>query len=403
MATARWIFTLERSGLAASIMPLAFAVFLAAVPRYGVHTGLLFGFLLLVVVGLSSVAVVAGRSAARDRRDGDGARLRHLARDVLFDQRLACGGGVHGRVCDLPCARAARRRPRRPSVFRLGARARLCGPSLLFVFPVIVGIEPATASPLVPFAGLFVVSRGDRVARARDESEAGCTLSPRFCRGGRGVVVGDDTWWPIAWALRSCSMRRSRCSTWECRSPGGAKAEMDPRWGGGALLIASLALLLFLAAGPQRRPRSGASRCCWRSSTPACSSRAPPAPCRCCRWSARCSRGSCSPCGGTTPRPPSGYARRCSCSSGSRSSCSAATPGRTRTHPRGPPGHRAALQLPPRRLSGAGRPVLPLRGRAELAVGGAAVAAFRRARRDDAGDHRRGAQRRDAGAASPAV
>ena len=55
--------TLEQSGLAASAMPLAFAIFLAAVPRYGAHTGLLFGFLLLVVVGLSAVAV-----ARRDDR-----------------------------------------------------------------------------------------------------------------------------------------------------------------------------------------------------------------------------------------------------------------------------------------------------------------------------------------------
>ena len=49
--------TLEHSGLAASIMPLAFAIFLAAVPRYGEHTGLLFGFLLLIVVGLWGVSV----------------------------------------------------------------------------------------------------------------------------------------------------------------------------------------------------------------------------------------------------------------------------------------------------------------------------------------------------------
>src|SRR5437762_3480374 len=55
--------TLEQSGLAASAMPLAFAVFLAAVPRYGVQTGMLFGFLLLVVIGLSAVA-----AARRDDR-----------------------------------------------------------------------------------------------------------------------------------------------------------------------------------------------------------------------------------------------------------------------------------------------------------------------------------------------
>src|SRR5436190_9006470 len=49
--------TLEQSGLAASAMPLAFAIFLAAVPGYRVDTGLLFGFLLLIVVGLSAVAI----------------------------------------------------------------------------------------------------------------------------------------------------------------------------------------------------------------------------------------------------------------------------------------------------------------------------------------------------------
>ena len=43
---------LDRTTVAASAMPLLFAVFLAAVPRYGAHGGLLFGFLLIVVGGL---------------------------------------------------------------------------------------------------------------------------------------------------------------------------------------------------------------------------------------------------------------------------------------------------------------------------------------------------------------
>src|SRR5207247_1729939 len=48
---------LSRAGVATSIMPLVFAVFLAAVPEYGAHTGLLFGFLLIVDAGLLAVAI----------------------------------------------------------------------------------------------------------------------------------------------------------------------------------------------------------------------------------------------------------------------------------------------------------------------------------------------------------
>ena len=62
-ATARWTATLERPGLAASAMPLVFAVYLAAVPAYGAHAGLLFGFLLLVDAGLLAVAIARARRA----------------------------------------------------------------------------------------------------------------------------------------------------------------------------------------------------------------------------------------------------------------------------------------------------------------------------------------------------
>ena len=50
-------WTLEKIGLAAAAMPLLFAVFLAAVPQYGARPGLLFGFLLIVDVGLLAVTI----------------------------------------------------------------------------------------------------------------------------------------------------------------------------------------------------------------------------------------------------------------------------------------------------------------------------------------------------------
>ena len=49
---------LERTGAAAALMPLLFAVYLASVPRLAVDPALLFGFLLLLDVGLLAIAIV---------------------------------------------------------------------------------------------------------------------------------------------------------------------------------------------------------------------------------------------------------------------------------------------------------------------------------------------------------
>src|SRR5439155_25685201 len=49
--------TLDRSGLMASAMPLVFAVYVSAVPAYGAHAGLLFGFLFLIDAALLAIAI----------------------------------------------------------------------------------------------------------------------------------------------------------------------------------------------------------------------------------------------------------------------------------------------------------------------------------------------------------
>ena len=72
---------LEQSGLAASAMPLVFAVFLSAVPGYGARAGLLFGFLLIVVLGIAAVAIA--------RRDGVLHAMGGLATLLVFGVWLA--------------------------------------------------------------------------------------------------------------------------------------------------------------------------------------------------------------------------------------------------------------------------------------------------------------------------
>jgi uncharacterized membrane protein len=243
--------TLERSGLAASAMPLAFAIFLAAVPRYGVHTGLLFGFLLLIVVGLSAVAV----ARQDDRLHAIGATATVLVFAIWLATSYASSGWrmvvawtvVFATFYAL--APLAADRWRRPFSL-IGSRATYAAPVLLFVFPVIVRIEPATASPLVPFAALFVVLLV--IAwRALATTESGLYFVAAFF-----AVAAEASWSAthlVAGRLGGAVILYAAFALFYLGVPLAWRRrwqEMDPRWGGGALLIASLGLLLFLAGGP---------------------------------------------------------------------------------------------------------------------------------------------------------
>jgi uncharacterized membrane protein len=243
--------TLEQSGLAAAAMPLAFAIFLAAVPRYGVHTGLLFGFLLLMVGGLSAVAI----ARRDDRLHAIGAAATVLVFAIWLATSYTSSGWrvvvaftvVFAALYAL--APLAADRVRRPFSW-LGGRAVYAAPVLLFVFPVIVRIEPATASPLVPFAALFVVL-GVIAWRALATNEAGLYFVAAFF-----AVAAEASWSAthmVADRLGAAVTLYAAFALFYLGVPLAWRRQhlaMSPRWGAGALLIASLALLLFLAAGP---------------------------------------------------------------------------------------------------------------------------------------------------------
>src|SRR5262249_6662011 len=52
--------TFDVLGIAGATLPLFFAVFVAAVPSYGAHYDILFGFLLLICTGLAVIAIARG-------------------------------------------------------------------------------------------------------------------------------------------------------------------------------------------------------------------------------------------------------------------------------------------------------------------------------------------------------
>ena len=95
-------------------------------------------------------------------------------------------------------------------------------------------------------------ARGDRVARAADD-EAGLYFVAAFF-----AVAAEASWSATHLVADRLGAAIVLYAAFGAVLPGRAARlaarigrEMYPRWGGGALLIASLALLLFLAAGPQ--------------------------------------------------------------------------------------------------------------------------------------------------------
>ena len=241
---------LDQSSVVASAMPLAFALFLASVPQYGDHAGLLFGFLLLVVIGLSVVAIVQ----RDDRLHAFGAAAAVLVFAVWLAMSYDAGAwrlaiaftvvfAIFFALAPMVAARVGR------PFSNLGSRTVYAAPCLLFVFPVILGIEPATAAPFLPFAALSIVL-AVIAWRALATERAGLYFVAAFF-----AVAAEASWSArhlVAGRLGSAVILYAVFALFYLGVPivwRHRQLEMEPRWGAGALLIASLVLLMFLAGG----------------------------------------------------------------------------------------------------------------------------------------------------------
>jgi uncharacterized membrane protein len=243
---------LDRTTVAATAMPLLFAVFLAAVPRYGAHSGLLFGFLLIVVGGLSAVAIVT--------RDDRPHLLAGVATLLVFALWLGLSyASSSWRLVVIftvvlaawfalaPLLAARLKRP----FGEAGSKVVYASTILLVVFSAIARLEPATASPAFLFGALFAVLAliawrslatldtplylvAAFFALTAEAMWTATHFTPDRIRALVALYAAFGLFYlgvPIAWR------RRGRA--------------MTPRWAPGAVVLASLAMLEFLAAGPQ--------------------------------------------------------------------------------------------------------------------------------------------------------
>ncbi len=239
---------LEPTSVAAAAMPLAFVVFLSAVPEYGAHTGLLFGFLLVVDAGLFALS-----TATRDERlhlVGAAATLltivTWLATSYVADSwRVAAAftavlGAFHALAPMLADRLGG-------GFVNHGRWAIYAAPLAMVAFPVIAAIEPQTVSPAALFVAVFALAA--LIAwRARATGEPILYFLAAF------FVASTE----VSWSARHFATVRLGTSlllyaaftafylgvpfAWRR-----AGSMLQPRWAGGAVLSASLVVMLYFA------------------------------------------------------------------------------------------------------------------------------------------------------------
>jgi len=149
-----------RTALVGAFLPLVFGIYLAAVPAYGAHYGLLFGFLFVLQAGLAAVATFRGPRALHSFAAGTSVLVFLLWFAASYPAKAAAWPAILGFVAlfvlfnlSVPWLANRLKRP-------LGEEGRLgtlAGPLLLVSFPVLLYLEPAAAAPGPPFAVLFVL------------------------------------------------------------------------------------------------------------------------------------------------------------------------------------------------------------------------------------------------------
>jgi uncharacterized membrane protein len=243
--------TVERSGLAASLMPLLLSIYLAAIPAYGREAGLLFGFLFIVASGLLALTIV--------RRDGWPHRVGALGTVIVFaiwpatslepgDWRTLVGAAA-AFVALYALAPIIARAVRRS--LEDGGSAMYAAPILLFAFTVVAVSDPNAANPWRIFPVLFVLLA---LLAWRAVAEP---AHPIYFVAAFFGVAAESAWSAVhldSAHLGGGLLLYVAFAAFYLAVPLIARRighPLQPAWGGGAVLIAALCVLLFLAAGPR--------------------------------------------------------------------------------------------------------------------------------------------------------
>jgi hypothetical protein len=237
----------ERTAVLAAVLPLLFAVYLAAVPAYGVKAGLLFGFLFLLDAGLFAIALarqddglhaVAGIATlvvfAVHRVNHDEPLLQILLFVSLFVAFYLAAPTI--------AARVERRFTER------GRRTAVAAPLLLFV-PATLAAGGEAASPALLFSITLVLVALVAWRAMAERHGAMYFFAVFFAVAGQAIWSATHL---VPGRLGIAVAIYAAFGVLQLAAPLIARrwyGPFTPRAGAGVTLLASLLLLLFLAAG----------------------------------------------------------------------------------------------------------------------------------------------------------
>lgn len=241
----------ERTALIASALPLFFAVYLAVVPAYAGHPWLLLAFLCVLDAGLLAVSIA--------RRQDLLAAAAAVATLLVMAALLWTGYSTAARMPVVVftavlsllftfapmIAGALNRR-----FDDLGERVAYAGPLLLFAFAVLVRIDPAFTSPWLALVVLLGLVIATAVGAALTEKGGLYFVAAFF--GIAAQASWSSTWLDVS-RLRTAVALYGLFGAVTLAAPILARRAgraFTPEAGTGLVVLASLPLLLFFAAGP---------------------------------------------------------------------------------------------------------------------------------------------------------
>ncbi|MCW8984217.1 MAG: DUF2339 domain-containing protein, partial [Thermoanaerobaculales bacterium] len=240
----------EQITVAAAVLPMLFAAYLALVPEFGARYGLLFSFLFLMVAGLAAVAIWRG---PRELHLFGGGSTLFVFAVWLISSYVASWPGILVFltlfILLFLLVPVIAKRVGRPLDGKV-EHAILVAPGLLFVFPALIAIEPRCSAPLPVFAALFAlmaVIAGFSIARREGLLHlvaaffavvAEALWSVRYLNE-ETLLAGLAVYGVFALFYLGVPMLARRLDR-----------PLAPVGGAAALLLVSLALLFFLALGP---------------------------------------------------------------------------------------------------------------------------------------------------------
>jgi len=246
-----WISLHGQTANLSALLPLLFALHLAAVPEYGHHYFLLFGFLLLMNLGLYVISAVRGPEILHFV----GGLSTILITAIWFGSSYESHAwpGILIFILLFACLYlvAPFAASRIGNTFTdIGKRAVYVAPLLLFTFPVLAAIEPACGTPGLLFSALFLILLGASAYAIYAEE------GPVYFIAALFTLLAEAIWAAKhldAEHLFSGLALFGIFGLFYIGVPAAAwhwKKKLNPESAGAGLLLISLALLLFLASGP---------------------------------------------------------------------------------------------------------------------------------------------------------